>query len=119
MLRLLKGISIKSMLPVSMSGSGLVPFLARSGASGTGQSVSSSAQQGETGGQSVQQGDSSSSGTTATETRNVGIHHTALMNPDEIARLFDRSTGRQIVFLDNAPVVLRRVNWDAESDLRL
>ncbi|WP_066703578.1 type IV secretory system conjugative DNA transfer family protein [Sphingobium amiense] len=100
-------------------GSGLVPFLARSGASGTGQSVSSSAQQGETGGQSVQQGDSSSSGTTATETRNVGIHHTALMNPDEIARLFDRSTGRQIVFLDNAPVVLRRVNWDAESDLRL
>lgn len=94
-------------------GSGLVPFLARSGASGTGQSVSSSAQQGETGGQSVQQGDSSSSGTTATETRNVGIHHTALINPDEIARLFDRSTGRQIVFLNNAPVVLKRVNWDS------
>lgn len=93
-------------------GSGLVPFLARSGASPTGQSVSNSAQQGETGGQSVQQGDSSSSGTTATETRNKGIHHTALMNPDEIARLFDRSTGRQIVFLDNSPVVLKRVNWD-------
>jgi type IV secretion system protein VirD4 len=93
-------------------GSGIVPFLARSGASATGQNSSHSAQQGETGGHSVQQGDSSSSGTTQTETRNEGIHHTALINPDEIARLFDRSTSRQIVFIDNAPVVLKRVNWD-------
>jgi type IV secretion system protein VirD4 len=93
-------------------GSGIVPFLARSSASGVGQNISASSQDGQSGGESVQQGDSSSSGASSTKTRNEGLHRTPLMNPDEIARLFDRKTGRQIVFIDNVPVTLLRTNWD-------
>lgn len=96
-------------------GSGLMPFFARSSASGTGQSASTSVQDGQSGGESVQHGDSASNGTSVTRTRNEGIHHTALANPDELARLFDRKTGRQIVFIDNAPAVLRRINWNMQE----
>lgn len=99
-------------------GSGIVPFLARSNASGVGQNMSESLQEGQSGGQSVQHGDSSSSGTSMSETVNASIHLASLLNPDEVARLFDRTTCRQIVFIDNQPAVLRRVNWDAESGLR-
>lgn len=49
-------------------GSGLVPFLARSTASGTGRSEGTSVQDGVSGGESVQQGDSSSSGTSDSAT---------------------------------------------------
>lgn len=93
-------------------GSGLVPFLARSNASGTGHNLSESTQEGQSGGASVQQGDSSSSGTSESQAISEAIHKAALLNPDEVARLFDRSTYRQLVLLDNEPVVLRRVNWD-------
>lgn len=96
-------------------GSGLVPFIARANASGTGQSMGQSQQDGQSGGQSIQQGDSSSSGSSSTETSNEGIHQTALLTPDEIARLFDRSTGRQIVFVDGRPAVLKRTNYDADD----
>lgn len=95
-------------------GSGLVPFLARTSASGIGQNVSASQQDGQSGGESVQRGDSSSSGTSKSETANESIHLAALLNPDEIARLFDRATYRQIVFIDNQAAVLLRVNWDEE-----
>ena len=36
------------------------------------------------------------------------------MTPDEIARLFDRSTGRQIVLIDGLPVALHRTNYDSD-----
>jgi type IV secretion system protein VirD4 len=98
---------------------GLVPFLARSNASGTGHSEGSSHQHGVSGGESVQHGDSSSSGTSTTATTNEGIHQTPLLNADEIARLFDRRTGRQIVFIDNAPVALKRTNWDEENSVKI
>lgn len=104
-----------SRLAARDGGSGLVPFLARSTASGTGHSEGLSHQEGISGGESVQHGDSSSSGTSATETLNEGIHHTPLLNADEIARLFDRSTQRQIVFIDNTPVALMRMNWDEDE----
>lgn len=97
------------------SGSGFFPLLARAGASGTGHSEGVSSQRGLSGGESVQHGDSSSSGTSSTETANEGIHQTALLNPDEIARLFDRTTGRQIVLLDSLPVALWRTNWDQDA----
>jgi len=93
-------------------GSGLVPFLARSNASGVGQNASTSLQEGQTGGESVQQGDSSSSGSSQSETTTESIHLAALLNPDEIARLFDRTRQRQLVFIDNEPVILSRLNWD-------
>lgn len=96
-------------------GSGFFPLLARAGASGTGHSEGVSSQRGLSGGESVQHGDSSSSGTSSTETANEGIHQTALLNPDEIARLFDRTTGRQIVLLDSLPVALWRTNWDQDA----
>lgn len=96
-------------------GSGFFPLLARVGASGTGHSEGVSSQKGLSGGESVQHGDSSSSGTSSTETANEGIHQTALLNPDEIARLFDRTTGRQIVLLDSLPVALWRTNWDQDA----
>jgi len=96
-------------------GSGLVPFLARSGASGVGHSTGSSDQEGQSGGESHQLGDSSSSGSSSSTTTNEGIHLAALMTPDEIARLFDRKTGRQIVLLDGAAVALARTNYDTDE----
>jgi type IV secretion system protein VirD4 len=93
-------------------GSGLVPFLARSNASGVGQNASTSLQEGQTGGESVQQGDSSSSGSSQSETTTESIHLAALLNPDEIARHFDRGTMRQIVLIDSQPVALMRENYD-------
>jgi type IV secretion system protein VirD4 len=96
-------------------GSSLMTLLGRTNASGVGQNVSASHQDGQSGGASRQQGDSSSSGASKTETVSEAIHRTPLMNPDEIARLFDRSTGRQIVFIDNAPVALMRTNYDEEN----
>ena len=98
-------------------GSGLVPFLSRAAASGTGHSQGRSAQDGTSGGESLQSGDSSSSGTSDSATVNEGIHHTPLMKPDEIARAFDRRTRRQIIFLDSEPVVLKRSNYDEEVNL--
>lgn len=94
------------------SGSGLIPYMARSNASGTGQNVSASQQLGESGGQSLQHGDSASSGNSESQTTTESIHRTPLLNPDELARLLDRSTARQLVFLDNQPAILKRVNWD-------
>lgn len=104
-----------SRLAARDGGSGLLPFIARANASGTGHSEGVTNQKGVSGGESIQHGDSSSSGSSTTETANEGIHRTALLNPDEIARLFDRRTGRQIVFLDNEPVALWRTNWDQDE----
>lgn len=103
-----------SRLAAREGGSGFLPYLARSGASGTGHSEGVSTQKGVSGGESVQHGDSSSTGSSVTETANEGIHKTPLLNPDEIARLFDRKTGRQIVFLDSLPTALWRTNWDQD-----
>jgi type IV secretion system protein VirD4 len=89
-------------------GNGLVPFLARAGASGIGHSEGRSAQEGQSGGESQQQGDSASSGSSTTATRNEGIHLTPLMTPDEIARAFDRKTLRQVVLIDGTPAMLGR-----------
>lgn len=99
-------------------GSGLVPFLARAGANASGHSSGRSSQDGVSGGESRQEGDSSSSGTSSSTTKSEGIHRTPLMNPDEIARLFDRATSRQIVLIDGAALVLRRVNYDAAKEPR-
>lgn len=107
-----------SRLAARDGGSGLMTFLARTGASGTGRNEGVTNQKGVSGGESLQHGDSSSSGSSATETMNEGIHHTPLLNPDEIARLFDRSTGRQIVFLDSQSVLLRRTNYDVDEMFR-
>jgi type IV secretion system protein VirD4 len=96
-------------------GSSLLPFLARTNASGTGQSSGTSQQQGASGGESVQTGDGSSSGTSASATVSEAIHHVALMSPDEIAWAFDRKTGRQIVFLNGLPVTLIRTNFDTDE----
>ncbi|KQN01806.1 hypothetical protein ASE85_21685 [Sphingobium sp. Leaf26] len=96
-------------------GSGLLPMLARTAASGTGHSEGTTNQKGVSGGESIQHGDSSSSGSSVTETANDGIHQTPLLNADEIARLFDRKTGRQIVFLDSLPVALWRTNYDEDA----
>ena len=95
-------------------GSGLVPFLARSGASGRGNSEGWSTQDGSTGGSSRQQGDGWSSGTSQSASVSEGIHQAPLMTPDEIARLFDRSTGRQVVLLDGLPVALTRTDYDSD-----
>ncbi|AZI37883.1 conjugal transfer protein TraG [Caenibius tardaugens NBRC 16725] len=89
-------------------GSGLIPFLARAGASGVAHSEGRSDQEGQSGGESAQQGDSVSSGTSRTETRNEGIHLTPLMTPDEIARIFARGTKRQIVVTEDGIAALRR-----------
>lgn len=96
-------------------GAGLLPMLARTAASGTGHSEGTTNQKGVSGGESIQHGDSSSSGSSVTETANEGIHQTPLLNADEIARLFDRKTGRQIVFLDSLPVALWRTNYDEDA----
>lgn len=104
-----------SRLAARDGGSGLLSFLARTGASGTGHNEGVTSQKGLSGGESLQHGDSSSSGSSATDTMNEGIHHTPLLNPDEIARLFDRTTGRQVVFLDSQPVVLTRTDYDTDG----
>lgn len=104
-----------SRLSARDGGSGLIPFIARSSASGTGHSEGVTNQKGISGGESTQQGDSSSSGTSVTETANQGLHRTPLLNPDEIARLFDRKTKRQIVFIDSLPTALWRTNWDEDA----
>jgi type IV secretion system protein VirD4 len=88
-------------------GSGLVPFLARAGASGIGHSEGRSNQEGQSGGESQQQGNSVSSGSSVTDTRNDGIHLTPLMTPDEIAKTFDRSSRNHLVLIGSSPVVLR------------
>jgi len=93
-------------------GSGLVPFLARAGASGVGISTGRSSQDGLSGGASQQRGESSSSGTSDTTTQTESIHLAALMMPDEISTAFDRKTGRQIALLDSLPVVLLRASYD-------
>jgi type IV secretion system protein VirD4 len=89
-------------------GGGLVPALARFGASGTGHSQGHTSQEGRSGGESLQQGDSSSSGSGMSDTLAEGIHRTALMTPDEVARLFDRDTMRQIVLISGMASALRR-----------
>lgn len=104
-----------SQVSARTGGSELVPFIARTAASAIGENNTRSMQDGQSGGESIQSGDSASTGNTETETVNQGIHKAALMNPDEIARLFDRKTGRQIVFIDNAPVALMRTNWDTDD----
>lgn len=96
-------------------GSGLVPMLNRIGASATGHSAGLSSQEGRSGGESVQQGDSSSAGTGSSETRAEGIHRTALMTPDEISRLFDRSSGLQIVLIDGSARSLTRNAYDGSA----
>lgn len=96
-------------------GSGLVPFLARSNASGVGHSEGWSSQDGQSGGTSQQTGDSSSSGSSSTASTSEGIHQAPLMTPDEIARFFDRKTGRQIVLIDSVPVALSRTNYDTDK----
>lgn len=63
-------------------GNGLVPFLARANASGTGVNTGWQTQDGESGGESLQTGDSSSSGSSDSATVNEGIHRTPLMTPD-------------------------------------
>ena len=98
-------------------GSSMLPFLARSNASGTGRNEGSSLQQGQSGGESLQTGDSSSSGTSASETVADTLHLAPLLHPDEIARLLDRSTGRQIVLLDGCAAVIRRTNYDDDPGL--
>ncbi len=104
-----------SRLATRDGGSGLLPFIARSSASGTGHSEGVTNQKGVSGGESIQQGDSSSSGSSETDTINQGLHRTPLLNPDEIARLFDRQTKRQIVFINSLPVALWRTNWDEDA----
>lgn len=99
-------------------GSSMLPFLARSNASGTGHSEGTTNQKSVSGSESIQRGDSSSSGSSETVTNNEGIHRTPLLNPDEIARLFDRKSGRQIVFIDGENVALYRTNYDEDSFLR-
>lgn len=89
-------------------GSGLVPFLARSGASGVGYSSGRSVQEGQSGGSSQQRGESSSSGTSDTATQSEGLHVVPLMTPDEIARVFDRRSSRQIAILEGAALLLSR-----------
>lgn len=83
--------------------------------SGVGLSEGWSTQDGTSGGNSRQQGDSASSGTSTSESLSEGIHQAPLMTPDEIARLFDRSTGRQILILDGLPVALMRTNYDTDE----
>lgn len=95
-------------------GNGLVPFLARAKASGTSTQAGRQTQEGATGGESIQTGDSSSSGTSDSATTNEGIHQAPLMSADEIARAFDRRTGRQIVIIDGAPHALMRTNYDQD-----
>ena len=95
--------------------SGFVPFLARSGASAVGHSEGSSHQEGRTGGTSQQSGDSSSSGSSATLSISQSIHQAPLMTLDEIARLFDRKTGRQVALIDSMPVALSRTNYDEDA----
>ena len=92
-------------------GSGLVPFLARAGASGTGSSQGHSSQDGVSGGESVQQGDSSSAGTSASDATSEGIHRTALITPDELARLFDRATMLQVVIINGSSLAMNRTNF--------
>lgn len=104
-----------SRLAARDGGSGLLPFIARSSASGTGHSEGVTNQKGVSGGESIQHGDSSSSGSSETDTINQGLHRTPLLNPDEIARLFDRQTKRQIVFINSLPVALWRTNWDEDA----
>lgn len=89
-------------------GQGLTTYLSRANASDVSHSQGHSSQDGQSGGESTQQGDSVSSGTSRTETRNEGVHLASLMSPDEIARLFERSTSRQIALLDGQAVCLRR-----------
>jgi type IV secretion system protein VirD4 len=91
-------------------GAGLVPFLSRANANSSSLSEGRSYQDGQSGGETIQNGDSVSSGSSATATRNEGIHLTALMAPDEIARLFDRSGQRQLVFINNQAAALKRFN---------
>lgn len=91
-------------------GSGLVPFLARAGASGVGHSEGRSFQDGQSGGETQQQGNGVSSGSSVTDTRNEGIHPTSLMTPDEIARLFNRQSRMQIALLENATLAAWRMN---------
>lgn len=93
-------------------GTGLVPFIARAGASGAGHSQGHSDQAGQSGGESRQNGDSASSGSSQSATVTQSLHQAPLMTPDEIARHFDRKTGRQIVFIDSQPVALNRINYD-------
>lgn len=91
-------------------GSGLVPFLARAGASDVSYSHGQSVQEGQSGGESIQQGDSVSSGTSRTTTRNEAIHLTPLITPDELARLIARATQRQVAITNSEIMVLRRVS---------
>jgi len=96
-------------------GSGLVPFLARAGASGRGTSEGWSDSEGVSGGTSQQRGDSSSSGISSTASISEGIHQAALMTPDEIARFFDRKAGMQVALIDGLPVALSRTNYDTDE----
>jgi type IV secretion system protein VirD4 len=107
-----------SRLAAQDGGSGLVPFLARSGASDVSHSLGQSSQDGQSGGESTQQGDSVSSGNSRTETRNEGIHLAALVTPDEIARIFDRKTERQIILINGVPLLLQRLANSGDAGLK-
>lgn len=94
---------------------GLVPFFNRAKASGRGHSHGSSSQDGVSGGESRQQGDSSSCGSSTSVTVTAGIHQVALMTPAELAQMFDRRSGRQVVLIDGVPVALARTNYDGDA----
>jgi len=53
-----------------------------------------------------------SGGQVKSEAINEAIHLSSLLNPDEVARLFDRQAYRQLVFVDSKAAVLKRTNWD-------
>jgi len=103
-----QGMADLSRIGATEGGSGLVPFLSRAGASATAASESRSVQDGQSGGETIQTGDSATSGSSSTQTQNEGIHTTPLMTPDEVAQLFDRQTGRQIVILNGKKIILSK-----------
>lgn len=101
------------------SGGTLFGYLKRTGASDVGSSQGTSYQEGESWGTSTQEGEGSSSGSSSSDSTTEGLHVAALMNPDEIARHFDRATSLQIVFVGGgSPVALRRTPYDLDDDLR-
>ena len=91
-------------------GQGLMPFIARAGASGAGHSISQSAQEGRTGGESQQRGDSTSAGESRTENSSETVHQTELMAPVELAAYFDREQNRQVVILGGNVLALSRLS---------
>lgn len=114
-----EGVSIMPELQSAATRDGggtLFGLMKRTGASDAGVSKGSSYQEGESWGTSTQEGQGSSSGTSKSESVTEGLHVAALMNPDEIARHFDRATELQIVFIGGgAPAALRRTPYDQDA----